>query len=80
MQAEQDAAEVTPRTKPSVTNTARPSMHSRRPMSGLSAMRRHLGGRSEFIGIRLRDRNAEGGGGNEDDPDEEVFHGNAPYV
>ena len=43
-------------------------------------MRRHLSGRSEFIGIGLRDRNAEGGGGNEDDPDEQVFHGEAPYV
>jgi hypothetical protein len=43
-------------------------------------MRRHLSGRSEFIRIGLRDRNAEGGGGNEDDPDEEISHGNAPYV
>jgi hypothetical protein len=39
-----------------------------------------LGSMSKFFTIGLRYSHTEGGSGNEDDPDGEIFHGDAPYV
>lgn len=49
-----------------------------RPMLGLLTLL--MRNKGIVLGVGLGDSYAEGGSGNEDDPDEEVFHGDAPYV
>ena len=71
---------IKPRAKPWVIKTARTSNMRSRGISDLPALADVFCGHIAVFVVRLRYGNAQGCGRDEYDPDEQVFHFDAPYV